>query len=237
MAVEICSYTLSLGHKAVGSQLLRTAVSGRTTTLEARALFQGVFGQQSLTQTSQLLSGSFESLRFSEEGDGREGKRSFEVVFDAKSGLVRATRRTPMHTEHAETPYLRPYSDPLGLLHRLRNTVQGGEVSQEVSLRVPLLGKDVVIEPLGECEVETALGPRRAAGFVLYPGPGYVYVDVQAPHALVRMVQPTQHGLLEAFLTRLVQEDSNLNGKPEAEPRSAKRRRRGGRKRRRVEPG
>lgn len=233
MAVETCSYTLSLGHKAVGSQLLRTAVSGRTTTLEARALFQGVFGQQSLTQTSQLLTSSFESLRFSEEGDGREGKRSFEVVFDAKSGLVRATRQTPTHTEHAETPYLRPYSDPLGLLHRLRNTVQGGEALQ----RVPLLGKDVVIERLGECEVETAFGPRRAAGFVLYPGPGYVYVDVQAPHALVRMVQPTQHGLLEAFLTRLVQEDGNLNAQPGAEPRSAKRRRRGGRKRRRVEPG
>lgn len=242
MTVETCSYTLSLGHKAVGSQLVRTAVSGRTTTVEARAQFQGVFGQQSLTQTSQLYTRTCESLRYREENDTKEGKRSFEVTFDTQSGLVTATRQLGLQTERAETPLLRPYSDPLGLLHRLRGVVQdekvqNGEVQNGeagASLRVPLLGKDVVITHLGESEIETALGLRRVVGFVLNPGPGYVYVDAEPPYSLLRLVQPTQHGLVEAFLTRRVEEDGTLAKVPGAE-RPAKRRRRGGRKRRRVE--
>lgn len=237
MTVETCSYTLSLGHKAVGSQLVRTAVSGHTTTIEARAQFQGVFGQQSLTQTSQLHTRTCESLRYHEENDTKEGKRSFEVTFDAQSGLVTATRQLGLQTERAETPLLRPYSDPLGLLHRLRGVVQNEKVQNGeagASLRVPLLGKDVVITQLGESEIETALGLRRVVGFVLNPGPGYVYVDAEPPYSLMRLVQPTQHGLVEAFLTRRVQEDGTL-AKVSGAERPAKRRRRGGRKRRRVE--
>ena len=232
MPVETCSYTLSLGHKSVGSQLVRTAVSGRVTTVEARTQFQGVFGQQSLTQTSQLHTRTAESLRYFEEIDSKEGKRSFEVTFDVQNGLVTATRRLGSQTDYAETPYLLPYSDPLGLLHRLRSAVQDGT---PVSLRVPLLGKDVMITPLDVTEIETALGVRRAVGFVLYPGPGYVYIDAEPPYALVRLVQPTEHGLVEAFLTQRAQEDGTLSTKAGAEARPSKRRRRGGRRRRRVE--
>lgn len=228
MTAETCSYTLSLAGKAAGSLLLRTTVGERTTDLEARASFGGAFGQVNLNQTSQLTS-SFESLRFTEHEEGRGERRSFEVVFDARTGLVRATRRVGAQLERAETPYLRPYSDPLGLLHRLRSA------PSTETVRVPMLGKDVVIEPLGESEVETALGPRRAAGYVLLPGPGYVYVDAEAPHTIVQFAQPTEHGLLEAFLTR-VQHDSQGAPAPTTEARTPKRRRRGGRKRRRVEP-
>lgn len=235
MTVEICSYTFSLGSKAVGSQVLRTTVQGRTTTLEAKALFQGIFGQQSLTQTSQLLSDSLESLRFSEEATSPGEKRSFEVVFDSKSGLVRATRRVGAQLERAETPLVQPYSDPLGLLQRLRRNAHGERAGE--AERVPLLGKDVVVEYLGESEVETALGLRPAFGYILYPGPGYVYVDTQPPYTLVQLLQPTQHGLLEAFLTRRVDEDDSSSPASPATPegRSGKRRRRGGRRRRRVE--
>lgn len=233
MTVETCSYILSLGHKSVGSQTVRTAVSGRTTTVEARTQFQGVFGQQSLVQTSELHTRTAESLRYHEEIDGKDGKRSFEVKFDARSGLVTATRRLGSQSEHAQTPLMLPYSDPLGLLHRLRSAVQHEEVGD--SLRVPLLGKDVMIAHLGESEVETARGRARAVGFVLYPGPGYIYVDAEPPYTLVRLVQPTEHGLVEAFLTQRVQEDGTLDATG-AETRPAKRRRRGGRRRRRVEP-
>jgi hypothetical protein len=235
MTVETCSYTLSLSSKAVGSQVLRTAAQGRTTTLEARALFQGVFGQQSLTQTSQLFSDTLESLRFSEEATSKGDKRSFEVVFDGKSGLVRATRRVGAQLERAETPLVQPYSDPLGLLQRLRRSAHGRRVGE--AERVPLLGKDVVVEYLGESEVETGLGLGPAFGYILYPGPSYVYVDTRSPHTLVRLLQPTQHGLLEAFLTRRVEEeDSSSTAAPAtSEGRSGKRRRRGGRRRRRVE--
>lgn len=231
MIVETCSYTLSLGHKSVGSQIVRTAVSGRTTTVASKTQFQGLFGQQSLTQTSELHTRTAESLRYFEETDGKEGKRSLEVTFDTRSGLVSATRRSGSQTEYAEAPLLLPYSDPLGLLHRLRSAVQNGTGEPPAPLRVPLLGKDVTVTPLGTSEVETALGPRRVVGFVLYPGPGYVYVDTNPPYALLRLVQPTEHGPVEAFLTRRVQEDGTLST-PETEARPAKRRRRGGRRRR-----
>ncbi len=230
--METCSYTLLLGNKAVGSQVVRTTVMGRTTTLEAKAIFGGALGQGTLNQTSQLLTESLESLRFTEEEDSRGERRSFEVLFDARSGLVKATRRSGSLLERAETPYLRPYSDPLGLLRQLRGRTVVG------TARVPMLGKDVVIEPLGESEVETALGLHNAVGYLLRPGPGYVYVDAQPPHALVRMVQPTEHGLVEAFLTRVIEEDGAQATTPNTAPeaRAPKRRRRGGRKRRRVEP-
>ncbi len=234
MTVETCSYTLSLGQKNVGLQTVRTAVSGRNTTVASKTQFQGVFGQQSLTQTSELHTRTAESLRYFEETEGKEGKRSLEVTFDARSGLVSATRRSGSQTEHAETPLLLPYSDPLGLLHRLRSAAQNGTGESPTRMRIPLLGKDVTVTPLGTSEIETTLGPRRVVGFVLYPGPGYVYIGTEAPYAPLRLVQPTEHGPVEAFLTRRVQDDGILNA-TETEARPAKRRRRGGRRRRRVE--
>lgn len=251
MKVESCSYSLSLGGKTVGTQSLRTALSGRTAALEAHALWQGVFGQQQLTQSSQVNSQDGESLRFSEHTEAPGDKRSFEVVFDAKSGLVRATRRSGSQLERAETPYLRPYSDPLGLLYILRN------FRGEGALRIPLLGKDVVAERLADTVVETGLGSREAHAFVLYPGPSYVYIEKSEPYAIVRLLQPTTHGLLEAYLTRLVYEEgpaltasaaktqSKIHDKNHdkthdkaqaAAAKPNKRRRRGGRRRKRVNP-
>lgn len=239
MAVEICAYTFHLGAKTVGSQVVRTAVQGRTTVIEAKAQFQGVFGQQSLNQTSQLLSRTLHSLCFSEESSRGGEKRTFEVVFDAETGLVRASRRQGGQLEQSDAPYLRPYSDPLGLLQGLRQSFVGSSAGSPGSStemrRVPLLGKDVVIAPLGDSEVETALGTQQVAGFVLYPGPSYVYIATEPPHAIVRLVQPTEYGLLEALLTRRTEEEGTLETPASPEARSSKRRRRGGRKRRRVE--
>ena len=231
MKVESCAYSLSLNGKAVGSQVLRTARSGRTTTLEARALWQGVFGQQSLTQRSQLLSRTGESLRFSEEVEGKSDKHTFEVVFDAETALVRATRRAGNQTDSSDTPYLRPYSDPLGLLHTLRSK------TDEESVRIPMLGKDVVAERLADAEVETGLGTRNATPFILYPGPSYVYFDKDEPHTILKMIQPTTHGMLEAYLTRITLEEGTLSGPATNAPKRSenKRRRRGGRRRKRAQ--
>jgi hypothetical protein len=155
-------------------------------------------------------------------------------VFDAETGLVRATRRQGGQLEQSDAPYLRPYSDPLGLLQGLRLGYAGSPGSTEMR-RVPLLGKDVVIAPLGDSEVETGLGTQQAAGFVPYPGPSYVYLATEPPHAIVRLVQPTEYGLLEALLTRRTEEEGTLETPVPPEARSSKRRRRGGRRRRRVE--
>lgn len=235
MAVETLSYTLSLGSKAVGSQVLKTTVTPRVVTLELRALFQGAFGQHSLMQTSQVVTETGESLRFREEDDAKGDRRVFEVTFDPRSGLVRATRQAGGQQGGAETPLLRPYSDPLGLLYRVRELARNGV---ETSVRVAMLGKDVVIEPMGEQALETPPGERRALGYLLNPGPSYVFIDAEPPHAPLRFVQPTVHGQVEAFLVRAVQEEGAAAPpqSPSSE-RGSKRRRRGGRRRRRVEAG
>lgn len=229
MTVESLSYSLSLGGKAVGTQLLQTATKGPTTTLEARALWQGVFGQQSISQKSQLLSTTGESLRFSEESVSKSEKHLFEVVFDAKAGLIRATRKTGNGLERAETPYLRPHSDPLGLLQTLRTR------ASESYLRIALLGKDVVAERLADSNIETGLGTRRAHTFVLYPGPAYVYLATDEPHIILRLIQPTTSGLLEAQLVRVAYEEGTLSAKTSETPsQRPNRRRRGGRRRKRT---
>ena len=230
--VETLSYALSLGAKAVGSQVIKTSVTPRVTTLECRALFQGALGSHSLEQSSRSSSAGGESLHFSETDTSGE-KHTFEVSFDAQSGLVKVARQLGAQVERAELPYLRPYRDPLGLLHSLRGLGHGSAVRE----RVPLLGKDVLIESLGEWPLETAQGERLTYGYVLRPGPAYVYVDAEPPHALVRLLQPTRYGHVEAFLVRTVQEDGTLGAPKEpAKDRPGKRRRRGGRRRRRVEP-
>ena len=231
MAVEVLSYALSLGAKAVGSQVIKTTVTPRVTTLECRALFQGVLGSHSVEQSSQLSTRSGESLRFSEVTEAEGGKHKYELAFDVRSGLVRATRQVGAQVERAEVPYLCPYSDPLGLLHTLRGLAHGSALVKRVSL----LGKDVVIESLGEWELETANGERATYGYVLRPGSSYVYVDARPPHAVVRLVQPTQYGQVEASLIRAGQEDGTLSGPKEGKDRAGKRRRRGGRRRRRVD--
>ena len=229
--VETFSYALSLGAKAVGSQVLKTSVTPRVTTLECRALFQGALGSHSLEQSSRILSASGESLYFSETDTSGE-KHTFEVTFDTRSGVVQATRQLGTQLERTEVPYLRPYSDPLGLLHIIRGLGHGSALRA----RVPLLGKDVLVESLGEWPLETAQGERLTYGYALRPGPAYIYVDAEPPHALVRLLQPTQYGHVEAFLVRTVQEDGTLSAAKEpAKERSGKRRRRGGRRRRRVE--
>ncbi len=232
MAVEILSYALSLGAKAVGSQVIKTTVTPRVTTLECRALFQGVLGSHSVDQSSRLLTGSGESLRFSETTEAKGDKHTYELTFDVRSGLVKATRQVGTQVERTEVPYLRPYSDPLGLLHILRGLAHGSALAK----RVPLLGKDVVIESLGEWALATTNGERATYGYVLRPGLSYVYVDARPPHAALRLVQPTQYGRVEASLIRALQEDEALSGPKEvANDRPGKRRRRGGRRRRRVE--
>ncbi len=232
MKVESCSYSLSLEGKAVGTQVLRTANAGRTTTLEARALWQGVFGQQSLTQRSQLYRRTGESLRFSEEVESKSDKHTYEIVFDAETALVRATRRSSSGLDSSDAPYLRPYSDPLGLLHTLRSK------TAEASVWFPMIGKDVMAERLADAEVETALGTHWAVPFILYPGPSYVYIDKEAPHTILKLIQPTTHGLLEAHLTRITLEEGSLGTPAESTPKrnDSKRRRRGGRRRKRA-PG
>ncbi|CAN5511239.1 hypothetical protein BH24DEI1_BH24DEI1_05960 [soil metagenome] len=226
MSVEVCSYRLSLRGKSVGSQVLRTQTSRHQVRLEARLTLQGSLGQATVTQTSSLHTPSLLSQLFSETQQDNQEKRHYQVAFDERSGLVRAS----CGKDSAEVPYSRPYRDPLGLLHLIRALPEN-----ETSLRVPMLGKDVVVERLPDAELRTALGNRAARVYALYPGHAYVFVDCEAPHTILKLSQRLEAGLLDALIVRVSQEDEmpSGEGRPSLERgRGSKRRnRRSGRKR------
>ena len=219
MATELCSYRLNLYGKAVGTHTLRTQQGKQGVRLEAQLALQGSLGQKTITQTSQLNS-ALESVRFTEETQERSETRTFEVIFDAGRGVVRASQSKSGKNDSAEVPYTLPYRDPLGLLYVLRDLPE--------RLRLPLLGKNVVAERLAPIPLETALGERRAYPYVLYPGPNYLYVDAAPPHLILRFTQRFEGGLLDAFLMKVVQEDTSI--REETRPPKRRRRRRRGRR-------
>lgn len=201
MSAEVLSYHLSMRGRPAGSYALRTQVEGRVVRLEARLSLQGALGGATVIQTSRLQRDRGESLRslsFEEEEGGPHGVRRFEVVFDAESGLVRATRGG---NDRAEIPYVQPYRDPLGLLYEVRSFE--AEMSR---MRIPMLGKEVVVERLGETPVDTPLGERNAYVYALRPGGSYLYVDSRAPHWIVRLTQRLEGAPLDASLMKVAEE-------------------------------
>lgn len=218
MSVEVCSYRLVLRGKPVGTHTLRTQRVGKVIELEAKLMLQGGLGQQVITQLSRVHAESHHSLSFVELLQDRGERRQFDLTFDAERGLVRAGKGK----DGAEVPYLRPYEDPLGLLYHLRQlpaTVR--------HLRVPMLGKDVVVERLPDTVIEH-LGLHAARVYLLLPGGSYVYVDDEPPHIILKLTQRLEGQLLDALLVKVAHE-----APPHLSPVPEEHRRRGRLKRRR----
>lgn len=219
MSVEVCSYRLTHKGKPVGSQELKTLHRGRVTLLEGRSQFQGALGSASIVQRSRCNSGERVSQRFREETSERSGRRTFDVVFDPDEGLVTAT----IGRDAATSPYVLPYRDPLSLLLELR------ELDAEQPVVVPMLGKEVTVQRVGEVQVDTPLGTRTAIAFLLHPGGSVVYVDREPPHLLLKMTQRLVDGHVDAVLVKIA-EEADLE--PWGEPGEGGGRKRGSSKRR-----
>lgn len=222
MAVEVCSYRISLRGTPVGTHVLRTEHRGQTTHLEGRLMLQGGLGQLTTTQVSRVQRRHNVSLGFREDTERRGENRVYDVVFDANQGLVRASRGSG---DEASVPYIRPYRDPLGLLNELRGLAPSAE-----PLRIPMLGKDVTVLYLGTTELDTELGKRQAHAYRLHPGNAYVYVEVDEPHAILQMNQRVDGQLLDSLLVKVAQEDA-MPVRESDRPRQGKRRRRRRRRR------
>ena len=210
MSVEVLSYRLALHGKPVGSLVLRTLQRGRVVTLESRLALQGQGLSGGVTQTSRLRLGERgeppRSLYFFEETTDRGETRRFELHFDADTGLVKATRGANSAAgDTAQTPYLQPYLDPLSLLYRVRRLTES-TANLTAPIRVPMLGKEVVVERLGDVKLETASDEREAEVFSLRPGSAFIYVDKAPPHHLLRLTQPLEDAHLNAFLVRADEE-------------------------------
>lgn len=144
--------------------------------------FGGVLPEVRRVQTSRLHPRSMTSLHYA-EGDGR-GRASFETTFDRRAGLVTLRQGK----EEAAAPLTTDHHDPVSLLLWLR-TLEGVDRAD-----VRLIGGRVLVQRLADTEV----GGLSAHAYFLRPGGAYVYVEQALPHRLLRLIQPTDFGPVEA---------------------------------------
>jgi hypothetical protein len=214
---EICSYRLSLRGKPIGTHTLSTSPRGRLLFLEGKLILQGQMGNVTITQRSKSHRVHFHSLSFQEDTTSRGENRSFHVNFDLELGLVKAHKNG---NDVSNVPYTRPFLDPLGLLYAVRQFSPDQD-----RWRIPMLGKDVVIDRIGINAIETTLGIREAYEYQLYPGGSYLYVDVEPPHPILMLSQRVEGQLLDALLVRIDQEvDTPQESRGRNRSRSRKRR-------------
>ncbi|WP_370567296.1 hypothetical protein [Deinococcus sp. DB0503] len=181
---EAFTLTLSLGGRYAGQQ--EWAVQPERSAVVARVQtdFGGVLPELRQVQTSRVHPRFLTSLHYA-EGDGR-GKASFETAFDRKAGLIMLRQGK----EEATAPLTTEYHDPVSLLLWLRGL---GDVDRA---HAQLTGGRVLIQRLADSEV----GGVPARAYFLRPGGAYVYIEQAPPHRLLRLIQPTDFGPIEATL-------------------------------------
>lgn len=224
MPTEVQSYRLTYRGKPAGTHTLTTFERNGTTFIEGRMHIQGGLRQSTVQQRSRSDSASFESRHFEESNQARGDKRTYRVERDDERGLIRARKGQ----EVVEVPALLPFRDPLSMLHELRT--HGAEADL---LRFPMHGKDVTAKLVGSATIETGFGEREARTFSLQPGGSYVYLDVEAPHAILKLMQRLDEAYLEALLVKVASDEAAPDWATSSQPRRRKRsrRRRGRRKR------
>lgn len=219
--VEVHSYRLEVQGAAAGRHVLRTRDEARQTRLEAELHLEGPLPPATVVQLSRCHSESMTSHEFRERTRDRQGERETRIDFDRDAGLVRMRRGDD---DSAETPYLVPFRDPLSMLLEIRRC---GRL--ETPLRIPMLGKTVLARPLGEVDLETDLGRKRALAYLVQPGGSWVWVDLDPPHAILKLSQRLPDGRLDALLVSIGSE-TDLPGWTSAEGggkrRSSRKRRR-----------
>lgn len=182
-AAENFAMTLTLGGRYAGQQ--DWAIHGERGTLTARVQteFGGVLPEVRRVQTSRMHARTLSSLHYA-EGDG--GRASFETNFDHRAGVVTLRQGR----DEAQTPLTVDHHDPVSLLLWLR-ILEGQERAE-----ARLTGGKALIQRLADAEV----GGQSAYVYFLRPGGAYVYIEQAAPHRLLRLIQPTDFGPIEANL-------------------------------------
>lgn len=221
MSVEVHTYRLEVQGVPAGRHVLRNRDEARQTRLEAELQLEGPLGPATVVQLSRCHRDEMISHEFREHTRDRHGEREMRIDFDGRDGLVRMRRSGD---DSAETPYLLPFRDPLSMLLELRRTASEAE-----PVRIPMLGKPVLARPLGEVDLDTALGPKRAHAYLVQPGGSWLWIDVEPPHAILKFTQRSPEGRLDALLVS-VASDTRLPAWSQAEdagkPRKSRKRRR-----------
>nr|WP_291429816.1 hypothetical protein [Deinococcus sp.] len=186
--------TLTLGGRYAGEQ--QWAIHPERSVVVARVQtdFGGVLPEIRRVQTSRLHPRQFTSLGYA-EGDGRS-RAAFEASFDRRSGLVTLRQGR----DEASAPLTTDYQDPVSLLLWLRAQVAqatpegAGDPATPERTHAQLTGGRVLIQRLPDQEI----GGRPCSAFYLRPGGAYVFVEQAAPWRLMRLIQPTDFGPVEA---------------------------------------
>lgn len=183
---EQFTLTLSLGGRYAGQQDWTLHNERGVIHTRVQTDFGGVLPAVRRVQTSRMHARHLSSLHYA-EGDGH-GRANFETDFDHRAGVVSLRQGR----DEANAPLTTDYHDPLSLLLWLR-TLGGVERAE-----ARLTGGRALIQRLPDSEVEGA----AAFVYFLRPGGAYVYVEQDAPHRLLRLIQPTDFGMVEATLGR-----------------------------------
>src|SRR5690606_10931340 len=62
------------------------------------------------------------------------------------------------------------------------------------------------VQYVGEVDLATAIGNRRARAYLMQPGHSVVYVDTQAPHPILKLTQRLPEGHLDALIVSIASE-------------------------------
>ena len=191
---ESLRLTLSLNGRFAGEQVWQTQpekFSGLGSGAAARGYqtrvqtdFGGVLAVLRKVQVSRYFADG-SSLSYA-ESDGRN-KPHFETFFDPASALITLRQ----HREEASLPLLTPHYDPVSLVMALR-----GPGAPTQLWRAALSGGAVHVQPLPGTEASGV----AARAFYLRPGGAVVVSELGPPYRLLRLVQPTDFGPVEASL-------------------------------------
>ncbi|ADV67124.1 hypothetical protein [Deinococcus maricopensis] len=179
------TFTLSVNGRGAGEQAWSVAHDKTAVIARVQTDFGGVLPAVRRVQTSRMHPRAGTSLAYA-EGDGRT-RASFETHFDRKAGLVTLRQGR----EEVSAPLVSDHHDPVSLLLWLRSATE-----DLTHADVRMVGGRVHVQRLPDSEV----GGVAARAYTLRPGGALVFVEAHAPHRLLRLVQPTDFGSVDALL-------------------------------------
>lgn len=174
--------TLSLGGRFAGEQTWQLHHERSALTARVQTDFAGVLPEIRRVQHSRMHPRSLASQAYT-EGDGRN-RPSFETNFDRRSGLMTLRQGR----DEASQPLTTEHHDPVSLILWLR-TLQGQERAT-----AHLTGGRALIQRLPDLDIDG----HPCYTYFLRPGNAYVYVEQNHPHRVIRLIQPTDFGPIEA---------------------------------------
>ena len=197
---EAFAYTLTLGGRFAGTQDWVLRPDKGTLVVRVQSDFSGALPAGRRVQESRTEPQTGHSLAYA-EAEGSSRKPHFETIFDRHTGTVTLRQGK----DEATQPLLEGHHDPLSLLLWLREQASEGHAEEQADapaseasvLSARLVGGRVHVQLLPDSSVQGL----EARVYFLRPGGAYVYVEQQVPHRLLRLIQPSDFGPVEALLT------------------------------------